>query len=136
MWIQHHTRIVWIDDETDEGAGYEEKIEVPQHHLEKESAETFAGLVGHELRQAWRWDVIEGRTQAPGGISQRTILKRAYECYDAGDRFRYANSELEIDARDRAAYVMRGSARYREDVTAHAARVSMMALASGPVGVL
>lgn len=111
MWIQHHTRIVWTDDETDGGAGYEEKngnIEIPRQHLAKESAGTFAGLVGHELRHAWQWDVIEGRTRAPGGENQRTILKRAYESYDAGDRFRYANSELEIDARDRAAYVIEG----------------------------
>ena len=109
--IKHDTRIVWTNDETDEGAGYDEQngnIEIPLHHLDKESAETFTGLVAHEVRHAWQRDVIEGRTEAPGRENQRTVFKRAYDSYDASDRFKYANSELELDAMDRTVHVIEG----------------------------
>jgi hypothetical protein len=111
MAIKHSTGIEWTDDESDEGAGYEEStgvIHVPRHHLKTKDAEWFAAAIGHEVRHAWQWDVIEGRTTPPGGPAQSEFFKQAYDAYDAEDRFKYANNELEQDANDRAAYIIEG----------------------------
>ncbi len=76
MAIKHSTGIEWTDDESDEGAGYEEMtgvIHVPRHHLKTKDAEWFAAAIGHEVRHAWQWDVIEGRITPPGGAAHRAI---------------------------------------------------------------
>jgi len=40
--------------------------------------------------------------------TQSDFFKQAYDAYDAEDRFKYANNELEQDANDRAAYIIEG----------------------------
>jgi hypothetical protein len=111
MGIKQATTIEWTEDDSDEGAGFDEKggvIEIPRHHLDSWGGETFAGLLGHELRHAWQWDVIEGRINPPGGAAQREWFKLAYDEYDTENRFKYAMNELEQDSRDRASYVIEG----------------------------
>jgi len=64
------------------------------------------GLVGHEVRHVWQWEVIERRIESPGG--ERAHLTHGYSVYDADNAFKYQNNGLESDARDRAAYVVEG----------------------------
>jgi hypothetical protein len=104
MRVQHETRVRITD------RGYEEKsgeITVPRSDLNG-SAEDAVGMLAHELRHAWQWDVVMGRIDGPGRDRDRQNFTDSYLKYDAADRFKYANSELEADARDRAAYVVEG----------------------------
>lgn len=109
MGVHRETSVVWTSNAKQRG--YEEatgEIKIPRDDLAELSAEDAAGLVAHEMRHAWQWDVIEGRIDPPGGAQERTRLAQAHGNYDAEDEFKYTHSELEKDAGDRAAYVIDG----------------------------
>lgn len=109
MAVQRETPVVWTTDPKERG--YEEatgEIKIPRDDLAQLSAEDAVGLVAHEMRHAWQWDVIEGRIDPPGGAQERARFAPAHGTYDADDEFNYAHNELEGDARDRAAYVIDG----------------------------
>jgi hypothetical protein len=103
MGIAHDTRVLWTDDPCERG--YDVKI--PYDDLAGE-CEQVAGVLAHEMRHAWQWDVIERRRDPPGGKRERDFLTDAYRQYDASNAFKYRNNELERDAQDRAAYVVEG----------------------------
>jgi hypothetical protein len=100
--------VVWTNDP--ERRGFEEtgELEFPRSDLAKLSAEDAVGLVGHEVRHVWQWDVIEGRIDPPGGDRERKQFVDAYRAYDSENAFKYRHNELELDANDRAAYVVEG----------------------------
>lgn len=107
--MDRETPVVWTLDSKERG--YEEttgEIKIPRADLLEMSPEDAAALVGHEMRHAWQWEVIEGRTEPPGGPRERARFAEAHKTYDPCDEFKYTHNELERDARDRAAYVIEG----------------------------
>ena len=65
-------------------------------------------LLSHELEHAWQLDVMLGRSEAPGGASEREGFLTAYADYDPGDRDKYEENLLEVDALRRAEEVLTG----------------------------
>jgi hypothetical protein len=88
-------------------------IHFPDHHLDNADAEQLVAGLAEEMRHAWQFDVVDRRLKHPLGDVGRDRLGDAYAVYDHTNPVAYSGSELEMDAQDFAADVVRG---YRGDL--------------------
>lgn len=113
LGVKRPAPLVWVDDPTNAGAGYDEHsedgdIHSPKHHLEEAEPEHLVRGIAEEVRHAWQDDVRRGLTEHPLGEVGRRAIEHAFTTYDENDPRPDSTNLLELDAKERAEWCVDG----------------------------